>query len=75
MSIMTQAIVAEKFGLRLTLEQLGLCIGISRATIYNQISRGDFNIPTYVENGKRWCDYRDVASYLDACRDRAKTQV
>jgi len=28
-----------------------------------------------VNGGKRWCDYRDVATYLDVCRARAKTQA
>lgn len=75
MSIVTQAIIADKYGLRLTVDQLGECIGLARSTIYNQIVKGEFQIPTYLDGAKRFCDYRDVATYLDACRDRAATQV
>lgn len=75
MSIVTQAIIADKYGLRLTVEQLGECIGLARNTIYNQLAKGEFHIPTYLDGGNRFCDYRDVAAYIDDCRARAKTQV
>ena len=72
MSLLTQAIVAEKYGLRLTVEQLGECIGLARNTIYNKLAKGEFKITTYLDGGQRFCDYRDVATYLDECRARAK---
>lgn len=75
MSLMTEAIVAEKYGLRLTVDQLGDAIGLARNTIYNQVAKGEFSVPTYMDGGKRWCDYRDVAKYLDVCRARATTQA
>ena len=75
MSLMTEAIVAEQYGLRLTVDQLGEAIGLARNTIYNQVAKGEFAVPTYLDGGKRWCDYRDVAKYLDVCRARAKTQA
>jgi predicted DNA-binding transcriptional regulator AlpA len=71
MSLMTQAIVAETYGLRLTMDQLAKALGIARNTIYNHVAKGTFTIPTYLDGGQRWADYRDVAAYLDACRDRA----
>ncbi|HWH75079.1 MAG TPA: hypothetical protein VNV16_12530 [Methylibium sp.] len=70
-SLVTQVIVADKYGLRLSVEQLGEVLGLKRGTIYNQISAGTFPIPTYVDGGGRWADYRDVAAHLDACRERA----
>ena len=71
-SLVTQMIVAEKYGLRLSIEQLASVLGISKGTVYNQLSADTFPVPTYLEGTKRWADYRDVAEYLDACRPKAK---
>ncbi len=71
MSLVTQMIVAEKYGVRLTIEQLSEAMGLAKQTIYNQVAKGAFPIVTYVDSGKRWCDYRDVAAYLDHCRAQA----
>lgn len=71
MSLITQAIVAETYGLRLTMDQLAKALGIARNTIYNHVAKGTFSIPTYLDGGQRWSDYRDVAEYLDSCRARA----
>ena len=71
-SLVTQMIVAEKYGLRLSIEQLASVLGISKGTVYNQLSAETFPLTTYIDNGKRWADYRDVAEYLDGCRDRAR---
>lgn len=73
MSLMTQAIIADKYGLRLTVEQLAEAMQIAKQTVYNQISAETFPVPTYVEGSKRWAAYQDVAAYLDGCRVRAKT--
>ena len=73
MSLLHEAIVAEKYGLRLTVEQLGSAICLAPQTIYNQIAKGVFRVPTYVDGGKRYCDYRDLAAYLDS--RRAETQA
>ena len=74
-SIVTQMIVAERYGVRLSIEQLASVLGISKGTVYNQLSAETFAIPTYLDNGKRFADYRDVAEHLDACRDRARAAV
>ena len=39
------------------------------------ISDGKFSIPTYIDGGKRWADYRDVAAYIDHCRAQAMRQA
>ena len=75
MSLMTQAIVADKYGLRLTMAQLADAIGLAKQTIYNQIAKDEFKVKTYVDGGQRWCDYRDLAAFLDGCRDRAETRA
>lgn len=69
-SLVTQMLVAERYGLRLNTDQLAQVLGLEPGTVRNQISAGRFPIRTYVD-GKRWADYRDVADYLDKCRQQA----
>ena len=75
MSLLHEAIIAEKYGLRLTVDQLADALGMGRNTIYNQIAQGKFKVKTYVDAGKRWADYRDLASYLDEHRAGANSQA
>lgn len=70
-SLVTQMIVAEKYGPRLGVEQLASVLGLSKGAVYNQLSAGTLAVPTYVDCGKRWADYRDVAEHLDRCRAEA----
>jgi hypothetical protein len=72
-SLVTQMIIAERYGPRLGVEQLAECLGISKGAIYNQISAETFSVATYLDGGKRWADYRDVAAHLDKCRELART--
>jgi hypothetical protein len=71
MSIITQAFVAETYGLRLSVEKLAKVLDIAPNTIYNQVAKKTFPVKTYLDGGQRWADYRDVAAYLDECRERA----
>lgn len=71
MSLMTQAVVVEQYGLRLTIEQLAQAMQLAKSTVYNQVAAKTFPIPTYVEGGKRFAAYQDVAAYLDGCRANA----
>lgn len=68
MSLITQAFIVEHYGLRLTVEQLAEVLSLAKPTIYNQLSAGTFPIKTYLDGGKRYADYRDVAEHLEACR-------
>jgi AraC-like DNA-binding protein len=65
--IVTQMMVAKKYCLRLSMEQLAGVLGIAKSTLYNQVSAGTCRVPTYLDGGKRFADYRDVAAHLDAC--------
>lgn len=67
-SLISQAMVVEKYGLRLNAEQIADVLGITKAALYNQLSSGTCPIKTYLESGKRFADYRDVAEHLDAAR-------
>lgn len=71
MSLLTQIIVAERYGLRLDLEQLAGVLDVKPASLRNQISAGTCRVPTYVDGGKRWADHRDVAAHFDAMRQTA----
>lgn len=75
MSLLTQAMIFEKYGPRLDIEKLSDVTGLKKPTIYNQLSAGTFPIKTYLDGGKRWADFRDVAEHLDSCRDRASLPV
>lgn len=71
MSLVTQMIIAEKYGIRLTVEQLAELFGISKGAMANLISAGECPVKTYKDGGKRWADYRDVAAHLDEIRKLA----
>lgn len=71
-SLVMQMIIVEKYGPRLNVEQLAGVMGLSKGAVYNQVSSGSFPIITYVDGGKRWADYRDVAAHLDQCRETAR---
>lgn len=57
MSLLHEAIIVEKYGLRLSIEQLSDALGIAKNTIYNQIAQGTFKVKTYVDGGKRFADF------------------
>ncbi len=70
MSFLAEAYVLEKYGMRLTMRQLAEVLGIGYGTLRNKQSQGTFKIPTYVEDGTRFADYRDVVEYLDSRRPK-----
>ena len=73
MSLINEAIVADMYGLRLTVDQLAQAFNLKPNTIHNRLADGTLPIPSYVDGKKRYFDYRDVATYLDRCREQ--TQV
>lgn len=71
-SLVAQMLLAEKYGLRLNTDQLREVLGWrSVGSVRNAISAGTFPIRTYLAEGQRWADFRDVAEYLDSCRPKA----
>lgn len=71
MSLLTQAYLLEKYGPRLSLEQVAEVLGFEKQTVYHRISRGDLGVRTYVDGGRRWADARDVAEAFDEFRKLA----
>lgn len=75
MSLLMVAMIVEKYGPRLNVEQLSEIFDLEPNEIYRQVSLGTFPVVTYVDSGKRFADCRDVAAYLDACREAARKAV
>lgn len=71
-SLVLQLLLLERYGARMTMDQLASELGMSRGSVYNQVSAGTLPVPTYLDAGKRWADSRDVAAHFDACRARAR---
>ncbi len=71
MSLLMQAMFFEKYGPRLTVDQLSEVLHVKKTTLYNQISAGTCAVPTYVDSGKRFADVRDVAQHFDSLRQQA----
>lgn len=71
MSLMTQAFLLEKYGPRLNAEQLAEALGITVTALHTQRSKGVFAVKTYMEGGRIWADYRDLAAYFDEVRSLA----
>lgn len=71
MSLLTQAYLLERYGPRLNTKQLAEVLGVTAPTLLNQISAGACPVKTYLESGRRYADYRDVAAYFDAARQKA----
>lgn len=72
MSMLTTVYLIERYGLRLTMEQLAQVLGLAVATLHARIARGELDIPTYVNGKMRFADVRDVAEYLDIKRQEAQ---
>lgn len=68
MSLLSQVMIAERYGLRLDMDQLAEVLRVEKKTLYNQISAGSCPIKTYTEGRNRWADHRDVAEHFDAMR-------
>lgn len=68
MSLLIQAYLLDKYGPRLSVEQLAEVLSLKTGTLYNQISAGTCSVPTYVDCGRRWADFRDVAEAFDNMR-------
>jgi hypothetical protein len=70
-SIVTTALLFDRYGSRLNAAQLAEFLEIKEVTLYNQISKGECPIKTYRDGKGRYADVRDVAAYLDQMRELA----
>lgn len=72
MSLLAQFILAEKYGLRLNMQQLADELDMAKGTLMNNISDKSLKIKTYMDGGKRWADVRDVAAHFERKRQEAR---
>ena len=72
MSLLAQLVLAEKYGMRLDMQELASELDMAKGTLMNQISAGTLGIKTYMDGGKRWADVRDVAAHYDRMREKAE---
>ena len=72
MSLMTRAYLLEKYGPRLSMEQVAEVLGLHIGTLYNMVSSGDLKLRTYKESTRRFASYQAVADYLDSMDEKAK---
>ncbi len=72
MSLLAQMVLIEKYGLRVDLDRLASILETTAPNLRRKISDATFDIPTYIDGGKRWADTRDVAAYLDRRRQEAR---
>lgn len=68
MSLLTQAYILEKYGPRLSAEQIAEVLQITVVALHNQRHKGTCGVKTYMEGGRVWADYRDVADFFDSVR-------
>jgi hypothetical protein len=70
--IVTEALLLNRYGPRLTLVEVARLMRISASAAYNQLSAGEFPIATYSIGARKFCDYRDVARYFNDCFESAR---
>jgi predicted site-specific integrase-resolvase len=71
-SLMTRMFILEKYGARLSMEQVAQVLGVHVQTVYNQLGTGELPVVTYKEGARRWASYDAVADYLDMMSAQAK---
>jgi len=72
MKLATRAMIVDRWGLRLTMEQVAEVLNLAHGTVYNMIADGSLPIRTYKEGKRRFASYEAVADYLDAMDEQAK---
>lgn len=72
MTLLTRAAILDKYGLRLSMEQVAEVLGISPGHIANMLTDGEFPIRTYKEGKRRFASYEAVAEYLEKMDEDAR---
>lgn len=71
MSMLTTAYLLERYGPRLTVEELAEVLRLGVPTVRNRLSAGTLGVRTYTDGDRRFADALDVACYLDSMRQKA----
>lgn len=59
--MVTIALLFDRYGPRMNMDQLAALMEVAPTTLYNQISAGACPVKTYREGKQRFADVRDVA--------------
>ena len=71
MSMMTTAYLLERYGARLTIDELAEVLRLGVPTVRNRLSAGTLGVRTYTDGDRRFADALDVPGYLDTMRAKA----
>ena len=72
MTLLTRAALLDKYGFRLSMEQLAEVLAISPGHLANMLSQDQCPIRTYKEGARRFASYEAVAEYLEKKDDEGK---
>lgn len=75
MKLATRAMIADKYGMRVTMDQLAKILDVTPHTVYHLIGTGELPIRTYKEGKRRFASYEAVADYLDAKDEEAAREM
>ncbi|MGC9185886.1 MAG: hypothetical protein ACP5GC_10625 [Thiomonas sp.] len=75
MSMFTTMLLFEKYGPRMSIDQIGEALGLAPGTLHARLAQGKLDLPTYVDGKMRFSDTRDVAEYLDRLREQAHREM
>jgi excisionase family DNA binding protein len=73
--LMTRAAILDRYGFRLTMEQVAEVLKLSVGTVYNLASSGELRIATYKDSNRRFASYQAVADYLDLIDEEARQKA
>jgi hypothetical protein len=73
--LLTQAVILDRYGPRLTMDQLAEALGIKTGSLRNLVAAGTCPVATYLDVGRRWADYQAVAQHIDDCASRASREA
>jgi len=65
MQFLTEAWLLNRYGARLTIQELAEVLKVNIKTVQNRLSQGELPIKTYNDSG-RFVTYEDVAAYLNS---------
>jgi len=68
----TRAMIVERYGIRLSMQQVAEILDVTPNTVYNMLADGSLPIRTYKEGKRRFASYEAIAEYLDGKDDEAK---
>ena len=74
MSLATQMMIADRYGVLLDIEDLADLLGYEPRYIQNLIYSDKLGIPTSKIGARTVAHYADVAAYVDSIRDAMKAQ-